>query len=391
MTRLSLFTTHPIQYQVPWFRALHARDEVDLCVYFHHLPSPEQQGEGFGHAFEWDLPLLDGYAWRVYRGAPSLADELRFSSIPQAVSAETSDVVLVAGWQSTYMRKVAVAASLGNCPVLVRGETSALKPRSLSVRAMHWLYVRLFDHFLAIGEANALFYRDRGISEDRIHPCRYFVENERFDRDYQRLIDKRSHLRTEFSVPAGATCVLFVGKFIPKKNPLRVLEALRMARTEDANVHALMVGDGPLLDKARSYAHDHDLPVTFTGFLNQTEIGRAYTAADVLALPSDYDETWGLVVNEGMVFGLPAIVSDRVGCGPDLVADGETGYVFPYGDREALADAIRRVAASDKTRQEMGKRARRQVLNEYTVEAAVEGTLKAIDASRSTDHVRFGR
>jgi glycosyltransferase involved in cell wall biosynthesis len=389
MTRLSLFTTHPIQYQVPWFRALHARDEVDLCVYFHHLPSPEQQGEGFGQAFEWDLPLLEGYPWRVYKGAPSLADERCFSSIPQAVSTETSDVVLVAGWQSAYMRKVALAASVKSCPILMRGETSSLKSRPLYVRALQWIYLHLFDHFLAIGKANAAFYRELGIPDNRIHMCRYFVENDRFDRDYQQLMYKRSKIRASFSVPEDTTCILFVGKFTPNKSPIHILEAIDIAQ-ETGSIHALMVGDGPKLKDAKSYAERNGLPVTFTGFLNQTEIGEAYVAADALVLPSS-SETWGLVVNEGMVFGLPAIVSDRVGCGPDLVTDGETGYVFPYGDREALADAIRRVAASDKRRQEMGKRARRQVLNEYTVEAAVEGTLKAIDASRSTNHVHVER
>jgi len=385
MTRLSVFTTHPIQYQVPWFRALHARDEIDLCVYFHHLPSPEKQGQGFGRAFEWDLPLLDGYPWRVYQSSPPVSsDAPSFSSISRAVSSEISDVVLVAGWQSSYMRRVAVTASLRDCPVIVRGETSALKPRPLPVRALHWSYLRLFDHFLAIGEANAAFYRNRGISKDRIHMCRYFVENKRFDCDYEQLTDNRTELRTEFSIPQDATSVLFVGKFIPKKNPLHILEALKIAQDGPSDLHALMVGDGPLLDEAQSYAQAHDLSVTFTGFLNQTKIGRAYTAADVLALPSNYDETWGLVVNEGMVFGLPAIVSDRVGCGPDLVTNGKTGYAFPYGNREALADAFLRMAVSDEKRREMGQRARRQILSDYTVEAAVEGTLQAIEATLPT-------
>jgi len=59
--RLGIVATHPIQYQVPWFRALAARPDVDLRVYFAMNPSAEQQGVGFGLPFEWDIPMREGY------------------------------------------------------------------------------------------------------------------------------------------------------------------------------------------------------------------------------------------------------------------------------------------------------------------------------------------
>ena len=61
MIRLAIVTTHPIQYQVPWFRALAANPSVDLTVFFALLPDARQQGDGFGVSFEWDIPLLEGY------------------------------------------------------------------------------------------------------------------------------------------------------------------------------------------------------------------------------------------------------------------------------------------------------------------------------------------
>ena len=90
---------------------------------------------------------------------------------------------------------------------------------------------------------------------------------------------------------------------------------------------------------------EHTLPVSFAGFLNQGEIPAAYAACDALVLPSDYGETWGLVVNEAMACGVPAVVSDAVGCGPDLVEEGQTGMIFPLGDIPALARAIEAVLA----------------------------------------------
>lgn len=70
----------------------------------------------------------------------------------------------------------------------------------------------------------------------------------------------------------------------------------------------------------------------------------AYAAADVLVLSSSFQETWGLVVNEAMACALPAIVSDRVGCAPDLVIPGETGEVFPAGEVATLSERMGRYA-----------------------------------------------
>ena len=124
-----------------------------------------------------------------------------------------------------------------------------------------------------------------------------------------------------------------------------------------------------------------NLPVTFAGFLNQSEIPKAYVAADCLVLPSDSGETWGLVVNEAMACGIPAIVSDHVGCGPDLVIEGETGGVFPLGDIDALAHKIAHFASDADRLKAMGKEAQRRVMTYYSVDRAVEGTLAAIHAA----------
>jgi glycosyltransferase involved in cell wall biosynthesis len=75
------------------------------------------------------------------------------------------------------------------------------------------------------------------------------------------------------------------------------------------------------------------------GFCNQSMMPEVYAAADVLVLPSEH-ETWGLVANEALASGRPVVVSDTVGCAPDLAADQSAGRVFPVGNVAALANAI---------------------------------------------------
>jgi glycosyltransferase involved in cell wall biosynthesis len=131
------------------------------------------------------------------------------------------------------------------------------------------------------------------------------------------------------------------------------------------------------MEEARALAVRERIAATFAGFLNQTEMPKAYVAADCLVLPSDYGETWGLVVNEAMACGLPAVVSDRVGCGPDLVEDGVTGRIFPFGEVAALAGVIRSLADRPARLVEMGRRASDRITR-YSVDAAVAGTLDAV-------------
>lgn len=106
---------------------------------------------------------------------------------------------------------------------------------------------------------------------------------------------------------------------------------------------------------------------------------RAYVAADVVVLPSDYGETWGLVINEAMATGLPAIVSNRVGCAGDLVVDGETGAVTPFGEPSAIAQKLVGLAKNPDYRIALGRAARGHVGSHYTIALAVKALKEAVE------------
>ena len=115
----------------------------------------------------------------------------------------------------------------------------------------------------------------------------------------------------------------------------------------------------------------------FAGFQNQSELGRYYSAADCLILPS-LTETWGLVVNEALQFGIPAIVSDKVGCHPDLIVEGKTGFVFPAGDDQRLADQLSKVFQLVRSNPNLVKEACQQKANDYSMHEFVAGLQKAL-------------
>lgn len=361
--RIAIVATHPIQYHAPWFRALVA-EGVELHVLFSVIPGAAQQATGFGGAFEWDLPLLTGYPWSVLpqgRRATRLGSffGLRNREIGRVLSALEPDVVLLTGWNALPLLQGLFAAIRLGIPTLVRGESNSLRRRPAWKETGHRALLAFYDGVVSIGRANTAFYERSGVPPERIVEGGYFVDEDHFRGARDREMPRRDELRKSWNIPTKAFCLLFVGKLQEKKRPLDFVGAIAAAaqRLPPGAIHGLVVGSGELAEEAEKAAELSGAPITFAGFLNQSEIGRAYAAADVLVLPSDWGETWGLVVNEAMTFGRAAIVSDRVGCAPDLVEDGVTGRVFRFGDVPALASCIVDLAMNPTMARAMGQRA----------------------------------
>src|SRR5690606_28881120 len=115
----------------------------------------------------------------------------------------------------------------------------------------------------------------------------------------------------------------------------------------------VFVGSGELEGKLLERCSEAGIRFKFAGFKNQSELPACYAAADALVLPSA-QETWGLVVNEAMACGIPAIVSDSCGCAADLIEPGVTGYCFPTGDVAALGRCLLRLGERQRAGHDWG-------------------------------------
>jgi len=390
MHRLAIVASHPIQYQAPWFRAL--ATVTDLTVFFCHRQDAKGQADaGFGVAFEWDVPLLEGYR---SRWLTNVAAEPGVSSFRGCDTPEIADEIargefgacIVSGWYlKSYLQAIRACRKHG-VKLMVRGDSQLATPRSRAVAlAKHlpyrWLLQR-FDAHLYVGERNREYLVHYGVEEDRLFHVPHFVDNAFFAAraEEARRNGTARALRAELGCNDRSMVVLFAGKLIEKKRTADLIKAARLARSTGLDVRAIVVGSGPLETDLRSLARNENVPALFTGFRNQSEIPTCFAAADAIALPSDGGETWGLVVNEAMACGLPALVSRAAGCGHDLVSNGETGYVFETGNIQAFADAMRALHCTldespDRLRTSVAARIKR-----YSVEAAVGGTLRALDA-----------
>ncbi len=369
--RLAIFATHPIQYQVPWFIGLSRQPGIVLKVYYHFIPDAQQQGAGFNVSFQWDIPMLEGYNWQVVSDAQKSTKTLLEEIKP--------DVAILTGWHSSFLWDALWACRQLRIPTMIRGESNNLKKRSSWNHLAHRLLFSHYHAFLAIGCSNRELYLKNGVDPQKIFLSPYFVDNERLRVQFQAALLQRDQWRSYWKIPQDAYCFIYAGKIEPKKRIIDLLSALEIAARRNKKTHLLVVGNGQWMEKSKRFSQDCGLSVSFSGFLNQSEITRGYAAGDCLVLPSDYGETWGLVVNEAMVCGRPVIVSDRVGCGPDLIEEGITGSLFPFGNVKILAEKLVEFASNNGRLQRMGQTAQKKIEG-YCVDEAVKGTLEGIKA-----------
>jgi len=389
--KLGIISTHPIQYYAPWFRAL--ADHVDLKVFYAHDPSERERGaSGFGESFDWDVDLLAGYPHTFLENqarSPDVDDSSFFGcdtpEIRDRIHQEGFDAFIVMGWHAKAFWQAVMACRRSATPVLARGD-SQLDPsplvwkwgvKELTHRALLWA----FDGFLSVGTRFDAYLQHYGVDKRRIFRVPHCVDVTRFAREVKvaRQNGKVSKLRSQFGINDGAVVFLFVGKMIQKKHPGAFVEALHCVDAGGRSIRGIMVGTGPLESELREKRNRTEAPVHFAGFQNQSELPAFYALADALVLPSQSrSETWGLVVNEAMACGTPAIVSDAAGCSPDMVEEGKTGYTFLAEDKKALTQRMHRIA--DDIQGERSFTAALQVITRrHSSERAAK---KAVDAIR---------
>ena len=186
----------------------------------------------------------------------------------------------------------------------------------------------------------------------------------------------RSHerdVRAVFGIADQAVVAGVVGRLSPEKGQLCFLRVLAQVRREFPQVVGLLVGDGQdrAMLEAEAKALGLEEAVFFAGHTGC--VGDFYRAMDVVVMPS-LSEGMPNVALEAMMFGKP-VVASRVGGVPEVVVEGETGFMVKAGDEGALALALVRMLTSPSRMQAMGEAGRHRVLENFSPTVRVERLL----------------
>jgi len=371
--KLAIVTTHPIQYYAPLFRELAESEVIDLKVFYTKGKVTETQFEpDFGKIITWDIPLLEGYVYQYTKNKSNKKNGFWSIENPNLIAEiETwqAECVLVFGWSYLSHFKI-LNYFKGKIPVYFRGDSNLLDEKRglktfLRRYFLHWVYSKI-DLAFYVGIENKKYYLKHGLKENQLAFAPHAIENNRFYDTSGSLKQKAEEWRTHLGIKDNDKAILFVGKFIVKKNPMLLLNSFKHLNVN--NIHLIFVGNGILENELKSSSKTIS-NVHFIPFQNQSQMPVIYRLGDVFCLPSSGPgETWGLASNEAMACGKPIIVSDKCGCAADLVKEGENGYIFESGNEKQLTELLDKMLAFNLKL--MGQ-ASQNIINQYSIKEIV--------------------
>ncbi len=388
--RLAVAAPLPVQYNSPFFSRLAREPGIELTVLYGTLAHTyESFDEGFGISYSWDIPLLEGYS---YKKVPTLRRtekdhgwELISPHLLSELKPSRYDAVLIYGWGDWFSRCAILSCILNGVPFFVTGDATPIFPESpvrgaLKHLLLAWL-LRRADACLYFGSLQRVFYERLGVPEDRLIHHPYAVDNDRFFEASTTDPAKKNKLRADLGLPPDIPLVAFCGKFIKRKRPLDLLEAMAELQKKGVECGAVFIGEGelrPLLDSMVTRLELQD--IYFPGFVNQSLLPQMLAACDVLVLPSEKDPR-ATVVAEAMASGLPVVISHRVGLWGfgDIVVEEKTGFVYRCGDVEGLASTLEKLLVDGGLRVRMA-RAALEKMKTWGMEERVKGVTDAIRA-----------
>lgn len=373
--RVTVVSPEPTPFRSLMFDRLANREEIDFSVLYsartvfsrtwtieHHYP----------HRFLGGLRIPG--VRRVFRHdyviTPSLFRELR---------AARPDVVVISGWSTFASQAAALWCARHRVPyvLLVESNDRDRRPgwRRLAKRLTADRLVRHAEHILVVGTLAAESVLARGADPARMGRFANTVDVDAFRAHDERLAPARPNLRAALGVAPDDVLVVSIARLAPEKGLETLVRAV--AAVGDQRIVVAVAGEGPLRERLEWLARELDVRLILLGDLQPWErVFDVYAAADVFALLSTH-EPWGVVVNEAAAFGLPLLLSDRVGAAFDLLVDGDNGALVPAGDVAAASSALRALALDPVLRRLQGDRSR-ALMQDWGYEPSLDAFVEAV-------------
>lgn len=269
------------------------------------------------------------------------------------------DLVVSIGYNSRYVWSVSAACRLAQVPnylYLVGWEQE--RKRRWSTEATKQVVCRFAFSGALVTGWRAFEYAVRlGIPQGQVWRLGNVVDNDHF-------ACERRHV-------GAAPSFLYVGRFSPEKNLIRLIEAFAVYRRSGGEWRLRLAGAGPNEERVRQVASNVE-GVEVSGWVSYEDLPHLLSGAGALVLPSEI-EPWGLVVNEAMAAGLPVVVSRSCGCYPELCREGVNGFGCDPGSVGTIADALMRMDHAGRERRAAMGEASRTIIQGYGLEIWCSG------------------
>lgn len=219
-----------------------------------------------------------------------------------------------------------------------------------------------FDGFWYAGEMSRQFIETYATQEKEMHFMPNLVEEEKYKKAALVTEEEKEKLREKYSVSSDKTVFVCPARLSTVKGMDKFTELFAKAKN-NKKATVLVAGDGELKEALEKDIQEKDVDIRLLGFQNQESVIELYSIADVFLLPSLSDPN-PLTCIEALWSGLPLFISEHCGNYPEVVRQGENGYVFSYTDAERAVEYLEKIIDSDASWRNGAKEISQHIANE---------------------------
>ncbi len=402
--RIAIVADKVMPYRTALYRKIASSPMIDLTVLFLDQWGYEKRYDPtMGIELSWGTSVVEGFKYVflkgialtkvTYTGVDQLEKEMHCRYIGRLIfylrtffgilclkvipkiARSDFDAVIVEGYHSVSLFMASISAMLSGKIVFLRTEADLGMKRPVLLRMIKYAYLRLlfslFDRILYSSSCSEDYYAHYGIRSDYLTFVPSAVDNEFFKKQRTTSNQKASRIRQELGISDDMIVVLGVGRMVKRKKWDHLIKAFETARRQNNKLALILVGDGPEYNFLQNRVMENNIDNVFlVGFMNQSQIVDYYETADILAQTSEYDPS-PKVLNEAINFGLPLLVSDKVGTARDLCIDRFNGFIFEHGNTHALAKKLLFLSIHHDVREEFGSNSL-TLVDEWSLDTCVK-------------------
>jgi glycosyltransferase involved in cell wall biosynthesis len=367
MLRIAIVVSHPIQHFCPQYVSFSKADGVRVKVFFGStLGLKSYVDPNFRTEISWGNLNLESFEHVFLNGDRLIPSDSNIdaASLEGELNEFAPGLLIIYGYFQKLQRRAHRWAVTHRVKLAYISDSELRHKRNVVKEWLKSFFIRRYfsaiDNFFSVGDANEEFYRQHGVSTDKIVRMHFPIDVEAYQESFRNRASLRHTVREKFAVPAERPVLIVVGKLVSWKNQDHLIDALAWLERQGFLVDLFLVGSGQMEESWKEKASAlRSSRVHFTGFVSVQDLPAYYAAADVYVHPASI-EPHSIAVSEAIYMGLPVIISDRCGSyGPtDDVQEGRNGFVYSFGNIEELSEKIRRLLVNASAMKNFSDRSR---------------------------------
>lgn len=280
-----------------------------------------------------------------------------------------NDLIIIGGYEQPTYILISMLCRLFNKPYIISYDgisTDRLEKKENGIKAkIKQIVISNSKYILGNGTVSKKYFNESfGYPLEKIYNQYLTVDSDKIKRLYENKETYRNEYRKKLGIDKNEKVLIYSGRLVDIKNVDSVIKAI--SKLDKNDLTFLITGGGELEEELKKLSDSLGVKTIITGFIsNQEELFKHYFIGDALILPSSVYEVWGLVVNEGMLCGLPVLVSNICGCSLDLVKNNKNGYIINPLELNDISEKIFEILYN-RDHIEMGKESLK-IMNNWTI------------------------